>query len=110
MSKKVNRKVSFDFGQTCLLSLEIEFKVIQQLSFCISSNIKKEKRNTCIVHVHYDSLHVDLGKCISVCSMICVKRCYLPSPSVVKVFKVERLKSLLLILDCIQEFVIYISW
>ena len=69
MSKQVNLKVSFDFGQACLLSLEIEFKVIQQLSFLYRTNIKKEKRNTCIVHVHYDSLHVDLGKSALVCAL-----------------------------------------
>ena len=69
MSKQVNLKVSFDFGQDCLLSLEIEFEIIQQLSFLCRTNIKKEKRNTCIVHVHYDSLHVDLGKNELVCAL-----------------------------------------
>ena len=43
VSKQVNLKVSFDFGQACLLSLEIEFKVIQQLSFCNTSTLRKRK-------------------------------------------------------------------
>ena len=43
VSKQVNLKVSFDFGQACLLSLEIEFKIIQQLSFCNTPTLRKRK-------------------------------------------------------------------
>ena len=89
-------RCSFDYWtKTRLLSLEIEFEIIQQLSFCNTSTLRKKKRNTCIVHVHFDSLHVDLGKkCISVCSMICVKRWCLSFLSVVRIFKVKRFEKL----------------
>ena len=62
MSKQVNLKVSFDFGQACLLSLEIEFKVIHQLSFCSTSTLRKRKEIPALCILHLISLHVDLGK------------------------------------------------
>ena len=69
MSKQVNLRVSFDFGQACLLSLEIEFKFIQQLSFCITSTLRKRKEIPALCILHLTSLHVDLGKSALVCAI-----------------------------------------
>lgn len=86
MSKQVNLKVSFDFGQACLLSLEIEFEIIQQLSFCVAQTLRRRKEILAFFILHI-SLYVDLGiKCISVCSLICEKIFCLSFPSVVKIF------------------------
>ena len=67
MSKQVDLKVSFDFGQACLFSLEIRFKVIQQFPFCLTSTLRKKKRNICIVHFAFDCVLDDLGKVDLVC-------------------------------------------
>ena len=69
MSKQVNLKVSFDFGQACLLSLEIEFEIIQQLSFCIAPTLRRRKEIPALCIFHLISLLVDLGKSALVCAL-----------------------------------------